>query len=601
MDKRRATVVWKNVAMLFFFVLLNLLSIFRFGNSVGLYADAVMPDYLAVKLANSNTLTGSMALPYVGMPLLGQAYHGTITMFVSYIALLITGTTSVLQLRITNGIYAALIAFVMYRILRRQNVHFRIAFIASTLMLLSPNVVGTFFTQYYIELPGVVFLFLIIYALLKWNDNEDNYALLLRAGVYGGLAIYDYFNFIFVFPAAVGVVLVISNNRKKERVFENTLIISVGYVIGCLPYIIGYCGLILSLLADMESKYKEIILVLITLLVLGVLVLIYKLQKTVSKKNRIISSSLLAAGIAFCFLIVFFVLDRYQSYFLGLNVAGSSGGLITRIQLIGEYLIDVLCHSAIEYLVIGKKLSYGLWIVPVIVLVLSVIAIYLNKKDGGKEHKNQVEMILAILVGAILYLLCCITMATRMQGQHFVCLMFLIYLVGGLSASVVLNYAVSNFEQKIVIKSGTYIVSIVLAFLLLANNTTIAWRLNNSISTENTYNKYYSNAIQNLAEEAIESRDNGETEYYIFPEWGIMTSFDYLTKNAIGFSGDIDASALSRIQSEFCSDIVLCYWEDDNQDDYIANLQLAFPDKEIVSGEVQGNYAPIKTLRVNAE
>ena len=91
MDKRRATVVWKNVAMLFFFVLLNLLSIFRFGNSVGLYADAVMPDYLAVKLANSNTLTGSMALPYVGMPLLGQAYHGTITMFVSYIALLITG------------------------------------------------------------------------------------------------------------------------------------------------------------------------------------------------------------------------------------------------------------------------------------------------------------------------------------------------------------------------------------------------------------------------------------------------------------------------------------------------------------------------------
>ena len=175
------------------------------------------------------------------------------------------------------------------------------------------------------------------------------------------------------------------------------------------------------------------------------------------------------------------------------------------------------------------------------------------------------------------------------------------YLVGAFSAAVVLNYAVKIFERKIAVKLGAYAVSFVLALLLVANNITIAWRTNNSISTDSTYNKYYSDAIQNLADEAIESRDSGETEYYIFPEWGIMAGFDYLTQNTVGFSGGVDASALSWIQREFSSDVILCYWEECNRDAYISDLQSAFPGKEIVDGEVQGNYAAIKTLRVNAE
>lgn len=602
MDKKRATEIKQKVTLLMFFILLNTLSIIRFGNSIGLYLDAVNPDYLAVKMANSNILTESMTIPYIGVPLLGQVYHGTITMFCSYIALLITGTTSVLQLRITNGIYVALIAFVMYIILRWQNVNSKMALMSSILMLLSPNVVGTIFTQYYVELPGVFFLFLMIYALSKWNDNIDDYSLLLRAGVYGGLAIYGYFNFIFVFPTAMGTVFIISSNRKKERVFENILIVTIGYVIGCLPYIIGYCGLILFLLVGLESKYKAIILVLIALIIFGALMLIYRLQKIVLKKNRIISISLCAVGIVFLLSLGLVVVDKYQTYFSGLNVAGSSGGLSTRIQLIGQYLIEVLCHSAVEYLVIGKKISYGLQIIPIGVLVLSIIAISLNKMGGAeKDCKNQTKMFLVILIGAVLYLLCCIPMATRMQGQHLVCMMFLMYLVGAFSAAVVLNYAVKIFERKIAVKLGAYAVSFVLALLLVANNITIAWRTNNSISTDSTYNKYYSNAIQNLADEAIESRDSGETEYYIFPEWGIMAGFDYLTQNTVGFSGGVDASALSWIQREFSSDVILCYWEECNRDAYISDLQSAFPGKEIVDGEVQGNYAAIKTLRVNAE
>lgn len=141
----------KNTAIIIFVavVCINIISILKFGDNIGLYLDAVNPDYLATKLVNPNSLTGSWTLPYIGIPLLGQAYHGTLTMIGSYFSILITGTTSVMQLRVVNSVYSALAVVIIYKIFDRLNVKKKLSVAICLLITLSPNVIGTYFTQYY--------------------------------------------------------------------------------------------------------------------------------------------------------------------------------------------------------------------------------------------------------------------------------------------------------------------------------------------------------------------------------------------------------------------------------------------------------------------
>ena len=83
------------------------------NDAFGLYLDSVNPDYLAVQLLHPNNINPNMLLPHVGVPLLGQLYHGTVTMFVQYIALLFVRQPSITLLRVLN-------AFIFYLKKRMQ-------------------------------------------------------------------------------------------------------------------------------------------------------------------------------------------------------------------------------------------------------------------------------------------------------------------------------------------------------------------------------------------------------------------------------------------------------------------------------------------------
>ena len=94
-----------------------LFQVIRCGNLPGLYMDAVNPDYAAVQLRwpGLDNEKGMVAFPW-----LTQVYHGNLAMIPTFISVLITGSTSVLQMHVVYSVIISLCIMLVYLIQRQQ-------------------------------------------------------------------------------------------------------------------------------------------------------------------------------------------------------------------------------------------------------------------------------------------------------------------------------------------------------------------------------------------------------------------------------------------------------------------------------------------------
>lgn len=584
----------KNMIVLFVFWIISLVSILRMDGNIGLYLDAVNPDYLSVQLLNKNTYSFSMSLPYIGFPLLGQAYHGTVTMLVSMAVILFTGTTSTLQLYITNCIYGTIAVYILYILLVKTGANKKIGFAVCFLLLISPNLNATYVTQYYIELPGIIFSLLTFYFLMEWKLSEANHKKLLSAGVCGGLAVYSYFNFLFFFPFVFLTVIRNSQNKENFKLSKNIFTLLTGYALGCTPYILGYLSLVLLAADNLFSNNRYIYLLIATVLVFTTLILLYKLQNS-PKNNTFPSILIVLFGCAFLSIVGIYIYRNYQGYFNGLNISGTSGNILMRLKYIYNNLVLVLCHSALEYLVMNKLATHYLFLIPLITFILFVYVFILRYIKPAHVDMEKYKFIEWALCCTLLYLLCCIGMATRMQGQHFICMVFIMYFILGECMTIILEYWTAYNEKLIakILKQGICVIAII----LVVNQTNLVLEMQ-SATEYNNANPYYSTAINNLSEMAMAEKNNGKRQYYVFPEWGMSCGFDYLTMNTIGFGRKIDPQTLQWLRNDQGYEIIICYWDQEKEKEYIADLTSAFEDHEIKKFCIYGNYADIMALKI---
>ena len=154
-----------------------------------------------------------------------------------------------------------------------------------------------------------------------------------------------------------------------------------------------------------------------------------------------------------------------------------------------------------------------------------------------------------------------------MQPQHYVPLVFITFLgfclcihsiLESVSASkVVALKSISNIKSFILV-----ILTACLIFLNLFNEA----RIINKIRVTGGENCWASEMTE-LADEAIDNKDNGVKEVYVFQDWGFFTGFDYLTMNNIPYVTSIDEDNLTQYYNEG-NDIVACYWNEDNASTY---------------------------------
>ena len=177
-------------------------------------------------------------------------------------------------------------------------------------------------------------------------------------------------------------------------------------------------------------------------------------------------------------------------------------------------------------------------------------------------------------------------------------MIFSMYLLLGVGTSVV---AENTKLLGIWKKRGSYIgwMGVMLIIMMhLMNQTAVLWALDSSDC--DSYNIYYSTAINSLAERALEKKEAGEKQYYVFPEWGILAGFDYLTRNEIAFNGSINLQQMQQLCNDEGYQIVVCYWERENTEVYRDNLLEIFDMKQISSSYVEGNYGNILEICVNS-
>lgn len=210
----------------------------------GLYMDAVNPDYLFARWLNPQLHNPVWMIPSGFMPLLGNLYHGMQTLYVGVLTYGLLGT-SVVSVRVTHALYGSMIVLLVWLILRRVSGRPVQATVLATALATDMAFIGSFRTQAYIILAGQVWMMLALWlAVRSAHESAPSRWALALSGMGMGLAVYGYFVFLFFLPP-VAALAILGPGRHGAR--QRAFAWGSGFVVGMLPYVIGYIGLILAL------------------------------------------------------------------------------------------------------------------------------------------------------------------------------------------------------------------------------------------------------------------------------------------------------------------------------------------------------------------
>lgn len=553
----------KEILLFAFLLLVGVVSVIHKGNYPGLYMDAVNPDYLSVQIINPQQDRPSWAIFNLGIPLLGQIYHGTITMMCSVISILITGTTSVLQLRVLNSIYGSISCYLVYKILEKIKIKNWIAVAISIALALSANLSSMYVTQYYIELPGVIFSLLSLIMLINWIIDSTNQKFLFLSGFFIGLAFYSYFNFIFLFPSLVCFSLFFLKINDKKRVINRTLICITGFGLGSTLYFCGLVMITMQPLFDIRLFYKKMICIAIVAVYVVLLLVIYRLLN--KEDTNYLNLSLI---IGIFTIILFVVVKKALSIYESPKVVDYSGNLIDKMRQLFSIIVLILCRCNEEY-VLGENVCNGMaWVVKLTVIVVLVGLLYLI---CFRRSDNRLKWIIGILFISLIYLSCCLPFMGRIHGQHLVIILFVMYLLLGIALDVCLSVISIFFSNAKWMNVGEYCIGFVL-ILVCFTGVFYQNRVLYSFKQDKPNILYnYSDSIRLISENALKNKENGKKEFYVFPEWGYMMGFDYLTGNLIPYMDALDTDRISELVDDNYT-VVICYWKKEEYNSYLEKL-----------------------------
>ncbi|WP_156358040.1 glycosyltransferase family 39 protein [Stenotrophomonas sp. Leaf70] len=206
----------------------------------GLYMDAINPDYLAARWLNPGLSNPVWLIPGRPLPLLGNLYHGMQTLYAGLLTYGVLGT-SVTSVRVAQALFGAFIVLFVWLALRRATTKPAIAAAMAVALATDMAFLGSFRTQAYIILAGQAWMMLGFYlAMRSVRDESPQRWVLPLSGACMGLAVYGYFVFLFFLPPIMALVALGPGSRGG---FRRVVHWGAGFVVGMLPYVIGYIEL----------------------------------------------------------------------------------------------------------------------------------------------------------------------------------------------------------------------------------------------------------------------------------------------------------------------------------------------------------------------
>lgn len=570
----------------------------------GVYYDAVYPDYLAAIGAFRGVDNFTQISRHVGLPLLGNYYHGTMTAGFQYIVLKCIGHANQFTLRIPNLIYLAITGSLIYTLCYQVSKSSLVPLLGTILCVTTPNVLAFPRTQYYIMLPGCVFFLssisLIIKHLVRKEEKEDfNPKILLWAGIFQGLAFYGYFTYIFMAPVSFILIGFYTCGTLKQKI-RGVITCIWGIFIGSLGYFIGYYDSLLT------NIFGEVMLTRILLwggiacmglyLLIPIFIICKHGNNAVSKKYMrifiagsfsVLIMAFLAAGI-----MLFLFGNKFQSV-KNLLVLSQTRNEGNRLWVFWEMMYMLVSNKSAQNIMFGEELNgfFGGYIYLGIIMsiIVAVIAL-LNKRKGQKDVLlKYIGIAYLYLIG---YYFFTIPISVGMQPQHFVITYFLLFVIIILD-SLYIGRHIPNYLK---ISMGLAVL-VAGAFININNDSNFLKML---VQTEGRGR--YSAALDHYAETALEDNEK-ENKVYVFPQWGFLANFIYLTENSCMTIRDADIEPeILQEKLEQGYTLVVSAFDKSEIDIIIENLEADSQEwQEVKSkeGDYVFSYVTIKKGRYN--
>ncbi len=529
-----------------------LIQIIRTGNLPGLYLDAINPDYIAVQMLfpREHQIHWMVARPW-----LCQVYHGCLTAVFAFLSILLTGTTSILQHHIVNGITASVCIIILYKFLvsKITGVNRFLAAAVSFMMATMPSLLTITFTQYYIELPETLCVLLSLLFYYKWVENFEKQNYLFFSFFTAGIAFYGYFNFLFFLPA-----LLVGTGyhcwKEKKPLFLMVLHGMTGYFMGCGLYFIGYTQMWLAAThRDLAGQKRMLLLFAIlyylNLFVFSRLTRCSRWEKPGTIKLICLAGLIESPIVAFWVYKVLPVFGRYSS---SLNIAGDAGGIGQRMFHIQKDMTAILSGRDGEALIYKDQVTKltNLW--WIFILVLTIVLLIFEFRTKEKSPRKSLWKSMAGIL--ILYVIGCFAFATRMQTQHFVPILFLFGIILALQLKEFIYY-LGNCRMK------SLAVSVLLLFFISLNLVNSNKIIDEIQATGGR--GAFTDQINEISYEALENHLQNRNQVYLFKDWGFLFGFNYLTKNQVMCVTDLNTEFLSQYVEQGY-DLVACYWKEED-------------------------------------
>ncbi len=521
-------------------------------NLPGVYFDSAITDYIASTLVHPqvDNQTGMM-MSHVGIPLIGNIYYGTLSMF-AQIAVLQLFRGTVFTLRITYLLYVVLCADLIFLIIYRLVGKFWIGMCGLLLCGTSISVLTLTRTQYDIMLPGACFFLLSIIFLEKIITSKDDDHLALAKlfylmGLFLGVSFYDYFCFLFFVPVIVFVAIKHNGHHLVYMMISSIW----GFLCGCSLY---FCGFADSFITNAlgNTRLAFIVLMIFSTLFYAALAVpsFYFLRKKavphiIWKTYVILAGVVFVAAIGIAVVCSQLLISKINSFSLGgveSRKTGSKTAFITHFFTLyyslisgqaAESQINGVCTS------IFGRLYFLIFLVITIVLVIMMII----KRERNKAR----DFIFWMMSFYLSFYICSIPLISGMQEQHMVPLLFLTF------PYIVISVWYLARELKNMRYLAVGILSTVFVIMNLVDTYSFYHELNLTRGVG-----AYSEELNLLFEEAYD-RSLNEKDVYFLVNPGVLPSFVYLTDNNIkvellySIDGNFDLDKVSLID-EYLSD-----------------------------------------------
>ena len=510
----------------------------------GVYFDSAITDYIASTIVHPgiDNQTGTM-MSHVGIPLLGGIYHGTTSMFLQSLILLVFHG-SVWTLRFAYIIYVLVcIDLVMVLLLRITGSEWY-SLAGALLFGTNAAVMTTIRTQYDIMLPGVIF-FLICGLMINHIITAQNrtylfYAkYLFIAGFCLGIAFYDYFCFFFMIP----VLVVLGWNYNSEHKKYGISAAVWGFLLGCSFYFCGYADSLLTNLSGhtflTKIVYTSFCVVFYIILLIPSFYLLKekKISYTVRKLYLVFSGIVIIAGIiaiALCWPLVYSKIHAIE--WGGVTGRAKGSSIAERMVRFFVLFYSLGSGSAAELQINGSVTSVATGIYLFVFGFSTVMFLLLSLM---RKHRTEAVITNYYFLAFFLsFYICSLPIIMEMQPQHFVPLFFISFAVFILNIYCIEEMYKEHRDMeltKCLEMNRKYAVRRLIALVTLIGLVII-----NIFDLSHFYKKLdntrgvgaYSEELNILFDSAYRDSLNRKTVYFMINP-GMVPSFIYMTDNHI--------------------------------------------------------------------